>query len=84
MLSREITECPHCGSKESYSYIVIIKGVQTRGFIVIIKGVQTRGFDGRDFYNNHCGTGIDKHGACRCDECGKIIKSKETVTDYEI
>ena len=62
MLSQEIKECPHCGSTESYTYILILKGEQTR-----------------EFGNNdgplvNFDESSSKHGACRCDECNKIIK----------
>ena len=65
MLSDEITECPHCGDTESgYRYTVTQKYIQNRGF-----GNKERDSDADGY------VGVDKHSACRCNNCNKIIKS---------
>ena len=60
----EIKECPFCGSTESYSYIVTHKFIQHRGFT-------------SEDYNYPTDLAADHHGACKCDNCGKIIKGRE-------
>lgn len=64
-LDPSITECPFCGNNESYSYIVTQRYIQNRSFF------------GSEHDNPDGGLGVDHHGACKCDKCGKIIKARE-------
>ncbi len=67
MLANEIRECPHCGDTENgYRYIVTQRYEQNRGW-------------GNDESGNSCGQdiGIDHHGACRCNNCHRIVKPRE-------
>jgi hypothetical protein len=69
MLSNEVTGCPHCGDTQSgYRYLVTQKYEQNQAW----------GNDAVDS-STHADTsaGVDHHGACRCNNCNKIVKPRE-------
>ncbi len=63
-LEKNITECPHCKSKDGYYYLLNLRGTQTQKFGTDVGLMQH--FKMKD---NH-------HGKCRCNSCDKIIESK--------
>lgn len=54
--------CPICGGKSGFSYRITMRGRQFQPW---------KGSDGDAFFEDT----DTKHGAYRCDDCGKIIKS---------
>lgn len=57
--------CPHCESKSGFTYLLTTTGIQFYPW---------KNSDAEPAYTDSKSYG--KHGAYRCDECGKIIKPK--------
>lgn len=58
----ELEACPLCGGKSGFTYRVTTRGIQTRSW---------RGGDSYGYFEDISST----HGAYRCDDCGKIVKT---------
>jgi len=64
--------CPHCGGKTGFTYKATIRGTQFMPW---------KGGHGDAYFEDS----DSNHGAYRCDDCGKVIKSnaEREVTTVE-
>lgn len=58
-------QCPLCGGASGFSYILTIRGIQSQPW---------KNGDAYESFFESCQSSA-KHGAYRCQDCGKIIKS---------